>query len=343
VDFGRLYAFSKLEPRVPIFDVSIIVVSYNTKELLPRFFSSLDVAISASPALTFEIIVVDNASSDGSSEVIKLLAPRATLLVNTLNVGFGRANNQALEVSSGRFILLLNTDAFIESGTIQEAVAYLEENSSIGVLGAKLIGEDHTLQPSCRYFPSPLRLFSTRFALHRIFPRMSLLDDLNWNHATERICDWVPGCFYLVKRIVVENVGLFDPRYFLYYEEVDHCREVQKAGWQIAYFPFVTVIHLGGESAKSAGTLNQVSKQLTALQVESEMLYIRKQFGLFGLLGHAFLLFIAIVVGLIKVSIQSPTTASKQDFRHSRKLLLAEWSIAMSAIIGTRLGRKPTR
>ena len=97
-----------------------------------------------------------------------------------------------------------------------------------------------------------------------------------------RECDWVPGCYYLVRREVVDQVGLFDPRYFLYFEEVDHCRAVKRAGWKVVYFPDTTVVHIGGESAKSDAALTASGRQISALQIESELLYFRKHHGLFG-------------------------------------------------------------
>src|SRR6185295_15001358 len=107
---------------------------------------------------------------------------------------------------------------------------------------------------------------------------------MSWDHASVRLCDWVPGCFYLVRRELIERIGLFDPRYFLYCEEVDHCRAVRKAGWDVVYFPFTQVTHLGGESALSEGALNPTSRQIVPLQIESELLYFRKHHGLSGVL-----------------------------------------------------------
>ena len=115
-----------------------------------------------------------------------------------------------------------------------------------------------------------------------------------WGHDSVRECDWVPGCFYLIRRQVIEHVGLFDPIYFVYYEEVDHCRRVRDAGWSVVYFPFTQVVHIGGESAQSAGSLTDSGRQVSALQIESELLYFRKHFGLLGLSGAISLSFLLI-------------------------------------------------
>jgi GT2 family glycosyltransferase len=143
----------------------------------------------------------------------------------------------------------------------------------------KLVGRDGVLQPSCRYFPTPLNIFLRETGLHRLFPWVKLVDDMDWDHGSARACDWVPGCYFLIRREVVEQFGLFDPRYFLYYEEVDLCFAVKKAGWQIHYFPDTTVVHIGGESAKSDSNITSAGRQIEAFQIESELLYFRKNHG----------------------------------------------------------------
>lgn len=113
----------------------------------------------------------------------------------------------------------------------------------------------------------------------QLFPRTRLVDDMSWDHETVRECDWVPGCYYLIRTSALVDVGLFDPRFFMYYEEVDHCMRIKAAGWLVVYFPFTSVIHLGGGAAKS-GQVDPSSRQVPHLQRESEMLYFRKHFGL---------------------------------------------------------------
>jgi GT2 family glycosyltransferase len=191
----------------------------------------------ATASLRIEVIVVDNASTDDSLEILRNQYPFVELIENTKNVGFGRANNQAMPKVRGRYVLLLNTDAFVAPDTLVKTVAFMNINASCGVLGVKLVGADGTLQPSCRYFPTPWNVFLQRSGLSRFFPNRRLVDDMAWDHASIRHCDWVPGCYYLVRTEVIRQVGLFDPRFFLYYEEVDHCRAVCAAGWQVIYYP----------------------------------------------------------------------------------------------------------
>ncbi len=152
--------------RTPAPDISVVVVNYNTGYLLQRMFSALD---AARAGLTIEVIVIDNASTDSSADLIERDYPAVILIKNSRNVGFGRANNQALPHIRGRYVLLLNTDAFVEPDTLQKTVEYLDRHSNCGVLGVRLVGEDGSLQPSCRSFPTPWNVFLQRTGLYRLF------------------------------------------------------------------------------------------------------------------------------------------------------------------------------
>ena len=282
-------------------DVSAIIVNYNTRHLIERVLISLRESIGS---LRLQICIVDNASRDSSAEYIQEQHPDCNFLANTCNVGFGRANNMMASRATGRYILLLNTDAFILKDSLLKSVTYMDTHSDCGILGAKLISEDGELQPSCRYFPTPWNVFLSRAGLGRYFPRTTMVDDFDWAHDEARECDWIPGCYYLIRRECFEQIGLFDPLFFLYYEEVDHCRLAKAAGWKVIYFPGAVVVHLGGESAKSDSTLTQAGRQISGLQVESELLYFRKHYGVVGL-----------ALSLVLSSLADIILASKEGFR----------------------------
>jgi hypothetical protein len=267
-------------------DLLVVLVSFNTRELTKKALSYL---LSSVHLLEIEIVIVDNASKDNSSEMLRTEYPNIKLLKNLENVGFGRANNQVVPGINSRYVLLLNTDAFIESDTIAKTVEYLDAHPQTGILGVKLIGRDGVLQPSCRYFPTPWNIFLQRCGLGRLFKHAPMVDDMSWDHASVRDCDWVPGCYFLIRKEVIDQVGLFDPRYFLYYEEIDLCFAAKSAGWHVTYYPYTSVIHLGGESAKQEGEVSSKSQQIEVLNIESELLYFRKNFGLSGVLTHLFL------------------------------------------------------
>lgn len=270
-------------------DLSVIIVNYNTRHLLQEMMSALEVA---SNGLSLQVIIVDNASRDGSAGYIRARWPGVAFIANSNNVGFGRANNQAIPLIQGRNVLLLNTDAFVSTDSLRLALAEFDRNPGYGLLGMRLVGRDGAVQPSCRYFPTPWNIFLNRTGFARLFPGTQLIDDQDWNDRKAADCDWVPGAFLLIRKEVIDRVGLFDPRYFLYYEEVDLCRAAKAAGWKVHYCPDADVVHIGGESARSDGALSQAGRQLSALQMESELLYFRKQYGVMGVISALWFVFL---------------------------------------------------
>jgi N-acetylglucosaminyl-diphospho-decaprenol L-rhamnosyltransferase len=313
-------------------DVSVIVVNYNTAHLLDRLMSTLE---NGRGALTLQVIVVDNASRDGSADLLRRRYPNVELIENAMNVGFGRANNQALERARGRHVLLLNTDAFVAADTLPKTVEFMEAHPECGVLGARLVGEDGSLQPSCRYFPTPWNVFLATTGLKRFVPGARLVDDMSWDHGSVRECDWVPGCYYLLRSDVVARIGLFDPRYFLYYEEVDHCQAVRKAGWTVTYFPYTSVVHIGGESARNEGRLSLGGRQISVLQIESELLYFRKHHGVAGLSAAVFLGLLTDAMEACKGLLRANGARIAAARRHAQT--------ALKVLVRTGFGSRPTR
>jgi N-acetylglucosaminyl-diphospho-decaprenol L-rhamnosyltransferase len=234
----------------------------------------------------------------------------------------GRANNQALSLVKGDYILLLNTDAFVAADTLQKSINYMQSNPRCGILGARLLSRNGEQQPSCRYFPTPFNLFVERVGLRYLLPQIKLVDDVNFNAELTQSCDWVPGCYYMVRKQVVNDVGLFDPLYFLYSEEVDHCFAVKKAGWDVVYLADINVIHIGGESAKSVGTISMVSRQVPQLQIESELLYFRKNHGVSGMLSHILLSNLTDMLQTLKDIIR---LKGAQKILYNIKRILAFW------------------
>jgi N-acetylglucosaminyl-diphospho-decaprenol L-rhamnosyltransferase len=293
---------------------------------------ALDALFASQGDFKLEVFVVDNASKDDSVAVIKEAFPHITLIENKVNVGFGRANNQVLDLVTGEYILLLNTDAFVQPDTLEKTIRYMESQPTCGVLGVRLLGRDGEQQPSCRYFPTPLNSFAHQFGLSRWFPSLKMIDDADWNPAITGNCDWVPGCYYLVRKQVIEQVGLFDPKYFLYSEEVDHCFAVKKAGWQVVYFADTSVIHIGGESAKSDGNVTAAGKQLSVLQAESELLYFRKNHGVFSCGLHIFLVLLADSIQLVKDIVKLKLNKNSHFFTNSKLTLISAFKTRMGSI-----------
>jgi len=261
--------------------LTTLLVSYNTKELLDECLACLRAAQQAIGG--GNIIVVDNASRDGSAEYLEQTAPDVQLLRSPVNVGFGRANNLALPHVHTPYLLLLNTDAFVPPDALAKTLGYMREHPECGILGVRLIGRDGVLQPSCRYFPTPWNLFIARTGLSRWLPGR-LVDDMDWAHDQVRECDWVPGCFYLMRTDLVRKIGLFDPLFFMYYEEVDNCLAARNAGARVVFYPHAEVVHIGGESARKDSAISSSGRQVEVLQLESGLLFFRKNNGLPGLL-----------------------------------------------------------
>jgi GT2 family glycosyltransferase len=262
--------------------VSVIIVSYNTKDLLKRCFDSVR---DSAGGVNFEIIVVDNGSKDGSAEFIKNEFPGLTLIQSSVNLGFAKANNLGYKRSSGEYIVMLNSDAFLVGEALAVSVDLMDRQPEVGLAGGRLIGEDGSWQPSARSFPGIWNEFLTlsglagRYRQSRIFGR----PDMTYIDQNQDIsCDWVPGAFTIIRRAVIEESGFFDERFFLYYEEVDLCRRIKKSGWKIAYWPAVTTIHLGGVSAGtfSRKLVSKTGKQMGLWRLQSQYLYYRKNHGL---------------------------------------------------------------
>jgi N-acetylglucosaminyl-diphospho-decaprenol L-rhamnosyltransferase len=286
--------------------------------------------------LDMESFIVDNASSDNSVEMLRNEYSTIKLIANKKNVGFGRANNQVLPLIRSRYVLLLNTDAFVQPDSIAKTVQYMDAHPQCGILGVKLVGRDGELQPSCRFFPTPLNIFLLRTGLDRFIKLTKMVDDMSWDHASVRDCDWVPGCYFLIRKEVIDQVGLFDPRFFLYYEEIDLCFAAKRAGWRGIYFPYTSVVHLGGESAKHDGEISSSGRQLESLQIESELLYFRKTRGLFGVLIHLLLDGIADLIQFLKDVLK---------FRAPARILfnLRHALFVWKTFIRTQLATVPTR
>jgi len=313
--------------------IDVLVVNYNTAHLLGEMFEAVERAAGGIPV---RYLVVDNASSDGSPAALKAEARIDTLILNEKNVGFGRANNQLIPHLKGDFVLLLNTDAFVSPDSLRESLRFMREHPRCGLHGVRLLGRDGELQPSCRFFPTPLNLFVVRCGLQRLFPALQAVDDMSWPHDAPRACDWVPGCYYFIRREVVDQLGLFDERYFLYCEEVDHCKRVQGAGWQVMFNSWTSVVHVGGESAKSVGTLASASKQLSGLQMESELLYFRKHLGSHAVLAHLALMALGDGILFLKDVLRKRGLGlAARNFKNSKAIFALAFD--------TRFGLRPTR
>ena len=226
--------------------LSTIIVTYNTREMTLDCLRSL---LADTQNLEHEIFIVDNASTDGTLDAIRKEFPHVHLIANTDNKGFGAANNQAMRIATGKYFLLLNSDAFPRAGAIPTLIKELESQPNVALIGPKLLNPDGSMQLSCFKFPSPARAWIENTWLSALCSRNQFLGDYrNWPHNSARHVDWLIGACMLLRREVFEKIGGFDERFFMYAEESDWQLRMKKAGYRIAFTPAAQVMHLAGAS-----------------------------------------------------------------------------------------------
>lgn len=256
-------------------DVSVIIVSWNTRDILRDCLKSV---YDQTHASSFEIIVVDNASRDGTTEMVRASFPHVTLISNEDNRGFAAANNQGLRIALGRYVLLLNPDTIILDRAIEKTLAFADQNPDIGVVGCQVLENETTIQRTCFSFPTVLNLMLINSGLSRLLPRSHVFGRPEigwWNRDTQRDVDVVSGMFMLVRRKAMMQVGLMDEDYFIYAEEADWCYRFWRAGWRCVFAPVAQIIHLDGGSKST----RQVSAKMYVQCQKSILLLHRKRFG----------------------------------------------------------------
>ena len=243
-------------------DVSIIIVSRNVSDLLRDCLKSI---FDSSNDLTIEVIVVDNASTDDTVSMTSSLYPQVKLIVNQENVGFPKANNQAVRLANGRYILFLNPDTIVSPGTLHKIVDFMDLNNSIGALGPKILDSDGNVQYDCaRNFPDLWGCLTEISFLRRIFPKSYYFGHQYmsyWDHHDSRSVPCLVGAAMLVRRAALESIGWFmDETIPMYFEDVDYCYRIHQSGWGIYYFSEAIIKHWGSQSTKKSN--NQVRYEL---------------------------------------------------------------------------------
>jgi N-acetylglucosaminyl-diphospho-decaprenol L-rhamnosyltransferase len=226
-------------------DVSVIVVSYNTREHLGRSLASL--------AGGYEVIVVDSGSTDGSRELVRERFPDVRLLELPDNRGFGAANNEGMKVAAGRYFLISNADAWPLGDGIERLAAFADANARTGVVGPRLLNPDGTLQRSVRGFPTRWRIATEYFFLRKLAPRSRALNAFygaGFDHGSVLEAEFLMGAVLLLRRDAVDEVGGFDESFFMFSEEVDLCYRMRTAGWSVVFYPGAEFVHVGGASTR---------------------------------------------------------------------------------------------
>lgn len=242
-------------------DLSIVIVNWNTEQLLREVLQSVYSTLSA---ISAEVIVVDNGSTDGSPELTAREFPEAILISNSNNLGFAAANNQGFEIARGRHVLLLNSDTVVLGDTLAASVRYLDNHPKVGAMGCRVLNADRSMQRTCSQFPSPLNMFllasglwklERPTALRRVFGRYQMID---WARDSERDVEVVSGCYLMLRCEVLKQVGPLDESFFFFGEETDLCRRIGSAGWSLRFAPVGEIIHYGGASARKLDHLRDL-------------------------------------------------------------------------------------
>lgn len=246
-------------------DLTIVLVNYNMEKLLRECLNSV---YQSTTGVEFEAIVVDNRSTDGSVKILKTEFPRVKFIENEKNLGFARANNQAIKQSQGKYLLLLNPDTVLRSSSLHKMIAFMDNRSEAGVLGCKILNPDGTIQPSHDNFPNLFTELSRVMQLKRLIPGAKMKAKIGrkwgkmlgstlggylrlyWDTKRVREVDWVTGAFFLARRKALEGIGLLDEEFFMYYEDAEWCYRMRQKGWKIFYFPFFEITHYGESSSK---------------------------------------------------------------------------------------------
>jgi N-acetylglucosaminyl-diphospho-decaprenol L-rhamnosyltransferase len=310
-------------------DLSIVILSWNVRDLLRQCLESVASGrpLSANhPPLVTEIIVVDNASSDGSVEMVRAEFAAVRLIANQTNRGYTGGNNDGIAAATGRYVMILNPDTRVLDDALAAMVAYADAHPDVGVVGPQLLNPDGGVQSSRRRFPTLMTgLFESTW-LQPLAPRDVLRRYYVLDRPDDTIqeVDWLFGACFLVRRKVIQQVGTLDEDFFMYSEEMDWCYRMRQAGWKVVYLPEAQVIHYGGKSS------DQVAAQRHIYFQTSKVRYFRKHHG-------------ALTAGVLRVAVlamyagQLALEAAKGALGHKRALrrerVRAYWQVLRSGLV----------
>jgi GT2 family glycosyltransferase len=266
-------------------DLSVVIVGWNARHYLELCLKSL---ADAPPRRSMEVLVVDNASSDGSAEMIKAQFPWVKLIRSEENLGFAKGNNVAIRQCQGRYIALVNPDVIVFSGCLDTLADFLDQNPKVGNVGPRVLNPDMTLQSTCRRFPTLWNNFCSATGLATQFKNSKFFAGEHmfyFPHDRTLPVDVLVGCFSMIRRETFDEVGLLDENLFMYGDDVDWCRRAWKAGWQVVFFPGAGAIHDRGKITAPYPVRFAVAQQRSILY------YWRKHHGFWGEMGIRSIIF----------------------------------------------------
>lgn len=266
-------------------NLSIIIVNWNTREMLQ---ACLDSVFARSDRLVFDVIVIDNASDDGSANMVADVFPQVRLIRNTRNVGFAAANNQGFEIACGRHVLLLNSDTIVHGDVLERSVEWLDAHPTVAAMGCRVLNTDGSVQKTCSMYPSALNQVLLTSGLSRLsWPRfLGRYQMADWKRDVEHEVEVISGCYLLVRKSVIDAIGPLDEAFFFFGEETDWCKRMRDAGWSLMFAPVGEITHHGGGSVKKLNDKRDVMLSEAIVRLH------RKHSGYVG----AMLIFLVIVL-----------------------------------------------
>lgn len=260
-------------------DISVVIVGWNAKKYLALCLESL---VKARPRRTMEVFVVDNASTDGSVEMIETEFPWVKLIKSSENLGFAKGNNVAIRQCQGRYIALVNPDVIVLPGCLDALADFLDQNPKVGNVGPRVFNPDMTQQSTCRRFPTLWNNLCSATHLEKVFkssPFFAGEHMFYFPHDRTLAVDVIVGCFSTIRREAFDSVGLLDEDLFMYGDDVDWCRRARKAGWQVTFYPGAQAIHDRGKTTAPYPVRFALAQQKSVLR------YWSKHHGFWGVLG----------------------------------------------------------
>ncbi|MBI4435723.1 glycosyltransferase family 2 protein [Candidatus Uhrbacteria bacterium] len=258
-------------------DVSILIVHYNTPGLLRQTLKGI---FRAHPSLAFEVVVVDNNLKSRVKEMVEREFPTVRCLISEENIGFGRGMNKAMEVARGRYLFVFNPDMILLPGALEALVQFMDSHPDVGIVGPRLLNPDGSVQHSAYRFMEPMVIVYRRVPILRGMPFAKRAVDayllVGEDLSQTRDVDYLLGAAMFVRREAMEQVGGFDPAFFVYFEDQDWCRRFWLAGWKVVYRPQVSLIHYHRRETAEGGFLQQLFNPLTRIQIQSAIYYYKK-------------------------------------------------------------------
>lgn len=289
--------------------LSVIIVNWNTRDLLLQCLRGIYAADVTDPRLDIEVIVVDNASTDDSVQAVRQQFSQIHIIENTENVGFARANNQAIARSHAPYILLLNSDTEVLPGALHRLTEYMKANPDVGAVGPKILNPDRTLQTSCFRFPTVAREFWYLLHLDRIWPFVQYQME-RWEQDRPRPVNVLLGACLLLRRDALDDAGLLDENFFMYSEEVDLCYRLHQKGWKLCWVPDAEIVHYGGQST------TKVAPEMFLQLYRSKVKYFYKHYGrLYAWLYKAVLFLVSLPRVLLPFASRLNLSVHRREYR----------------------------